>query len=797
MGLGSRIVRTLPGNLYRFGPFQVNAVAGELLKDGTPVKLQEQPFRLLVVLLEHAGEMVSRAELRNRIWPQDTFVNFDSSLRVAVRKLREALGDDAEHPQYVATIPKQGYRFLVVDVQTDVIAAPVHMLVSTAPATAADRLSIPAIQDAGTPRRPSRHWVAASLLLGAVAVAAAILLSFRHGPRLTGHDTVVLAQFVNATGDPVFDGTLRQGFAIQLEQSPFLSLVSEQRIQQTLGLMGQNADAPLTLELARQVCERIASAAVLSGSIASLGSRYVLGLRAEECRTGRILAEEQAQASTKEDVLNALGQMASRFRVRVGESLSTVEKHNTPLVEATTPSLDALKAYSSGWEVLASSGESAALPFFRHAVEIDSHFAMAYGALGLMYSSIGESALAAENTSRAYALRNRVSDKEKFFISAYYDGRVTGNEERALQTCEEWSQAYPRELGPHSFLAGFIYPVSGKYEQAVDEAKKMFQLDPDMPIDYVDLGYMYAALGRYQDAEDILRLASRRNLQVPILLVLQYDIAFLQKKRPDMASAVALAQGRSGAEDWIADHQAFVLAYSGQLHEARRMSRHAADLAQQAAHTERAAMFETGATLWEAMFGNAQAAQRGATAALALAKDREVEYGAAFALALTGDSARAQLLADDLEQHFPEDTSVRFSYLPTLRAQLALNRGQIARAIELLQTAAPNELGQPRSALQGFYGALYPIYVRGEAYLAARRGAEAAAEFQKILNHQGISISDPIGAVAYVQLGRSFVLSGDTQKAKAAYQNFFELWNDADPDIPILQQARAEYAKLL
>jgi DNA-binding winged helix-turn-helix (wHTH) protein/tetratricopeptide (TPR) repeat protein len=790
-------VRTLPGSLYRFGPFQVNAAAGELLKNGTPVKLQEQPFRLLVVLLEHAGEMVSRAELRNRIWQQDTFVDFDSSLRVAVRKLREALGDDADHPQYVATIPKQGYRFLVVDVQPDAITETVPMLASAAPASAADRPFMPAIHDGEIPRAPTRNWVAAAALLSVVAVAAAILLFFRHAPRLTGQDTVVLAQFANATGDPVFDGTLRQGFAIQLEQSPFLSLVSDQRIQQTLGLMGQNAEAPLTLALARQVCERTASAAVLSGSIANLGSRYVLGLRAEECRTGTVLAEEQSQASSKEDVLNALGQMAAKFRVRLGESLSTVEEHNIPLVEATTPSLEALKAYSSGWKVLASSGESAALPFFRHAVEIDSHFAMAYAALGLMYGSIGESALAAENTSKAYALRNRISDKERFFISAYYDGRVTGNQERALQTCEEWSQTYPREIGPHSFLAGFIYPVSGKYEKAVEEARKMLQLDPDMPIVYVDLGYLYAALGRYPEAEDMLRLASRKNLQVPLLLVLQYDVAFLQKKRLDMASAVTLAQGRSGAEDWIADHQAFALAYSGHLQEARRMSRHAADLAQQAAHTERAAMFETGAALWEAMFGNAQAAQQGAMAALALTGNREVKYGAAFALALAGDSTRAQLLADDLQQHFPEDTSVRFSYLPVLRAQLALNRGQTAAAIERLQTAAPNELGQPRSTLQGLYGALYPIYVRGEAYLAARRGGEAAAEFQKILNHQGIIISDPIGALAHLGLGRSFSLLGDKPRARAAYEDFFRLWNNADPEIPILRQARSEYGKLL
>jgi serine/threonine protein kinase/tetratricopeptide (TPR) repeat protein len=619
---------------------------------------------------------------------------------------------------------------------------------------------------------------------------------FHRTPKLTDKDSIVLADFTNTTGDPVFDGTLRQGLAVQLEQSPFLSLISDERIQQTLALMGRPADSRLTPDVAREVCERTAGAAVLDSSISSLGSQYVLGLRAKNCRTGEVLAEEQVQAAKKEDVLNALSQIASRFRTRVGESLTTIERHNTPLAEATTSSLEALKAYSTGLKAIASSGDTAALPFFNHAVEIDPHFAMAYATLGLMYSSTGESALATENASKAYALRDHVSDKEKFFITAYYDGRVTGNQEKAQQTCAAWAQTYPRELAPHTFLAGFIYPASGKYKEAVEEANRAIQIAPDNSVAYVMLATNYAALERLEDAEKTVRLASDRKLDVPLLQVFRYDLAFLKADRAGMEHEAALADSKSGAEDWIADHQAFVLAYSGHLREAMRMSQHAAALAQQSAHHERAALFETGGALWEAMSGNSAETRKSATAALALARDREIEYGSAFALALSGEFSESQSLAKDLEKNFQEDTSVQFSYLPALHALFALNRGEPSKAIEELQVAVPYDLGQPRSNLQGFFGALYPIYVRGEAYLALHQGAEAATEFQKIIDHRGITISDPIGAVARLQLGRAYAMSGDKMKAKTAYQEFLNLWKDADLDIPIFKQAKAEYVKV-
>ncbi|MGA8309907.1 MAG: serine/threonine-protein kinase, partial [Terriglobales bacterium] len=642
-----------------------------------------------------------------------------------------------------------------------------------------------------------KRWkVIVPAAVAVLALSVGSYFYFHRIPKLTDKDTIVLADFTNTTGDPVFDGTLRQGMAVQLGQSPFLSLVSEERIQQVLRQMGRPADTLLSPEVAREICERTASAGVLDGSIASLGDQYVLGLRAKNCRTGDVLDEEQVQAARKEDVLNVLSRIASKFRTRVGESLTTVEKHDTPLAEATTPSLEALKAYSAARRIFSLTGSTAALPLFKRAIEIDPKFAMAHAWLGRMYGDIEEPALSAESTTIAYQLRDRVSDAEKFFVTGSYDLQVTGNLEKAQQTCESWAQTYPREWTPHAFLGGIIYPVAGNYEKAVEESKKAIELDPDRAIAYNRLASGYEYLDRLEEAENTLQRASERKLEIPDFLVQRYDIAFLKEDKAGMEREAAVGQGNAGAEAWISDHEAFVLAYSGHLQQARMMSRRAADLAEQSGQRERAALYETGAALWEAFFGNAPEARRSATATLELSKELYVEYGAAFALAFSGDSSRSQALANDLERRFPEDTSAKFSYMPALRALLALNHNEPSRAIELLQIAAPYEQGAPRSSFHGFFGTFYPVYVRGEAYLAAHQGAEAATEFQKILDHRGIVISDPIGALARLQLGRAYALSGDKSKAKTAYQDFFALWKDADPDIPILREAKAEYAKL-
>lgn len=632
---------------------------------------------------------------------------------------------------------------------------------------------------------------------GAAAVLAlfgAGYLYFHRAPKLTDKDTIVLADFDNKTGDPVFDGTLRQGLSVQLEQSPYLSIISDDRIRGTLQLMGQAAGTRLTPEIAREVCERTGGGAVLEGSIATVGSEYVLGLRAKKCGDGEVIDEEQGQAARKEDVLNSLGQIANKFRNRAGESLAAVEKHDTPLAEATTSSLDALKVYTTAWTTLSSTGPAAAVPFFKRAVELDPKFAMAYAFLGRTYGDIGEFALSAENTRKAYELRDRASDAEKFFITATYFQQVTGELEKAEETYELWGQTYPREIRVPTLLSGQIYPIFGKHEKAMEEAKRAIAINPNFIFSYGNLATSYQFLGRYAEAEAVYEQTVARKIDFPDLLVQRYDLAFLKGDQAEMERQVALCQERKGAEDAIATHQALVLAYSGHLKQAKEMASRALNLAH--AEGERAALLETGAVIWDALFGDAREARRGAAELLKLSNGRDVDYGAAFALAVAGDSANAQMLASDLAKRFGQDTSVRISYLPVLRALLAINYSEPGKAIEALQAAAPFELGVPMSWFNGTFGALYPVYVRGQAYLAARQGAEAAAEFQKILDHRGIVASDPIGALAHLKLGRALVMAGDRAKARSAYQDFLALWKDADPDIPVLQEARAEFAKL-
>jgi tetratricopeptide (TPR) repeat protein len=472
-----------------------------------------------------------------------------------------------------------------------------------------------------------------------------------------------------------------------------------------------------------------------------------------------------------------------------------VKEHDTPLAEATTPSLEALEAYSLALKVHFSSGATAALPLFKRAVEIDPQFAMAYAYLGRVYANLDESDLSAESISRAWQLRDRVSDREKFAVTTRYQALVTGNLEETRHTCEAWTRTYPRDPQPHIGLSVY-YKATGQYEKAVSESRKAIEVDPDFSIGYSDLAVNHVYLDRLEEAENTLRRAAGRGLEIDEFIMVGYDIAFLRGDQTGMEREATRARERSGGENWISNREAFALAYSGHVQQARNMSRRAVDQAQQAAQRERAGLWEAGAAVREALFGNPSEAKKRATTALTLSKDREIAYGAAFALALSGDFARAQQLADDMARRFPEDTAVRFSYLPTLRARMALNHGDDSKAIELLQVAVPDELGAPRSSIHALFGALYPVYVRGEAYLAEHKAAEAASEFQKILNHRGIVVSDPIGPLARLQLGRAYVMLGDRSRAKSSYQDFLSLWKDADPDIPILKEAKAEYAKL-
>ena len=618
------------------------------------------------------------------------------------------------------------------------------------------------------------------------------------GLRLTDKDTIVLAEFENKTGDPVFDDTLRQGLSVALQQSPFLSVIPDQQVQATLALMGQPRDARLTADTAEQICERTGSAAVLEGSITSLGSQYVVGLRARNCNTGDILDEEQIQAGRREDVLNSLSQLARTFRTRVGESLATVEKHSVPLEQATTSSLDALKSYSAALKVNLSGGNAASLPLYQRAVEIDPNFAMPYASMGIGYTQLGEWTLARENTIRAWELRDRVSDPEKFFIDFTYDRQVTGNLEKAFQTLELWAQTYPRHADPdpQDLLAGISVKGTGRWERVIEQAKKSIAARPDRGLMYENLIDSYYFLDRFDESQRVLQQASARKLQSTSYLAFGYNLALLKGDKQQMDRIVAMAKGTRVAEHWLANCEALALVRSGHLQEGRRTSSRAVLLAQQEGVRETAATYQAVRAMWEALSGNPREARRTATEALATSNSRDVEYAAGLAFGFIADSSRSEALAADLEKRFPEDTFVRFTYLPVLRALGELNRGRPAESVEQLQVALPYEFAANGLNINLFLGGLHSAYVRGEAMMAAQRYAEAAFEFQKILDHRGIVGADPIGALAHLQLGRVFALSGDKTKAKAAYEAFLALWKDADPAIPILKNAKAEYGRL-
>jgi eukaryotic-like serine/threonine-protein kinase len=604
---------------------------------------------------------------------------------------------------------------------------------------------------------------------------------------------IVLAAFENKTGEAAFDGTLRQSLAAELQQSPLLTVISEERIRKTLELMLRPKDSRLTPEIAREICVRTGGVAVVEGSIALLGNQYVLALRATNCGSGDTLDDEQVVANRKEEVMGSLGPTAGKLRTHIGESLATLQKP-VPLEEATTNSLEALQAYTTGWRLPSSKGS---LDHYKRAIAFDPQFATAHAMLGLTYYGTGQTELAAEYSRKAYQLRQRASESEKLFIDYNYDRNVTGNLEKALRTLELWANTYPQDVRPPGLMGGKVTLCTGRYEKAIQEDEIAIRLNPSVRYPYGGIATANIFLGRLPQAEDALRRAAERKIDDDDFLILRYYIAFLKGDSAGMEQQARLAAGRQGAEDSMAHHQAMVLAYSGRLVEARGMWLHSTDLARQTNDKDRAAVYQTGAALCEAHAGNTREALQRAQAALGLSKGQDVTYGVAYVQAISGDSASARKMADDLNKRFPEDTLVQFIYLPVLRARIALQENNPGKAIAELQVARPYDLAMPGMGFLGYYGGLYPVYVRGEAYLAAHQGAEAAAEFQKILDNRNIAYADPIGALAHLQLARALVLIGDKAKAKAALQDFLALWKDADKENPVLVKANSEYAGLI
>jgi eukaryotic-like serine/threonine-protein kinase len=662
--------------------------------------------------------------------------------------------------------------------------------------------------------RRARRWLVASA--AALVVIAAVAGAYRYlhprqARRLTDKDTIVLADFANTTGDPVFDGTLRQGLSAQLEQSPFLNLLSDTRIAQTLALMARPKDARLTQDLAREVCQRTASAATIEGSIASLGSQYVLGLKAVNCASGDLLAEEQVTANGKEQVLKGLGEAAASMRQKLGESLASVEKYDAPPENVTTPSLEALQAYSSGYRAqMVKDDAAAAIPLFQRAINLDPNFAMAYARLATNYSNVGETARAAENTQKAYGLRERVSAREKLYIASHYENYVTGDLEAARRSFELWAQTYPRDHTPPGTL-GSIYLSLGEYDRALIAKQEALKLDPGSGFAYASVVVAYRYLNRLDEAKALAQEAQAHGADSPDIHSQLYLIDFLQHDAAGMEREAAALMGKPGYEDLMLSYESDTAAYAGQFIKAQELTRRAAESAQSADERETAANYEAEGARRAALVGSRGLAKQNAQAALALSNGRDAQANSAIALALGGDTSQVMRLGDNLSRRFPKDTLVQFQYLPMIQAATVLGDGtgsqDADKAISALLAASPYELGN-----------IAVVYLRAEAYLAAHQGPAAAVEFQKILDHPGVVVNDPIGALAHLGLARAYALqagvgaglvpaqTGRRQaaplqpevvaKARTAYQDFFALWKDADPDIPILEQAKAEYTKL-
>jgi DNA-binding winged helix-turn-helix (wHTH) protein/tetratricopeptide (TPR) repeat protein len=772
--------------LYEFGKFRCDPREHLLLCEGKPVPLSPKSFEILVVLIQSNGRLLTKDELMKQVWP-DSFVE-EANLTVNISALRRALGEASEGQQYIETVPKRGYRFVV-----PVIENRDGVTMGTAQtSTATQKEQPPAVTSVPTTSAKLRRWWLAPVGLLVVTILISAVLVFRAPAKLSDKDKVVLADFANSTGDSVFDDALRQGLSSQLEQSPFLNLLSEERIAQTLVLMARPKDSRLTHELAREVCQRTASAAVLNGAIAQVGTQYLLTLKAINCSNGESLGSAQAQASDKNHVLDALGKVASEIRNKLGESLASVQKYDAPPENVTTPSLEALKAYSLGYQAMVvRSDYAASIPLFQRAISLDPKFAMAYARMGTSYFALNEMVRAAETVQRAHELQKRVSEREQFYIAEHYEILATGNLEAARKVDELSAQTYPRDT-PYTNL-GLIYSELGDYDKALAAFEDALKFNPETGNRYANLVSGYVQLNRLDQAKATAREAQRHHIDYPDVHVNLYWVAFLEHDAVGMEREAAEMMGRPGHEDQMLNYQADTALYGGQLAKARALTRRAMEAAQNVDEKEAPALYQADAAVREALVGNADLAKQQARAALALSDDRDAEALSAIALAMAGDFAQASRLANDLGRRFPADTIVQSNYLPTIHAAAFLGRKDHGKAIEALVAAAPHELG---GNIQSLNFVLYPVYLRGEAYLAAKQGIAAAAEFQKIIDHPGAVRSEPIGVLARLELGRAFVLSGDNIKAKAAFQEFLALWKDADPDIPIFKQAKAEYSSL-
>jgi DNA-binding winged helix-turn-helix (wHTH) protein/tetratricopeptide (TPR) repeat protein len=767
--------------LARFGSFEVDFRERKLTKGGIRIRLQEQPFRILALLLERPGQLVTREEIRRQVWPQDLFVEFDAALNTAVGKLRAALNDTADNPRFLETVPRHGYRFV-------------------APVAWSPEVEEPVASKPHARKRPYM-WYAAAVIVAAAAIAG--LWHLRQGaPKINAEDTIVLADFVNTTGDASFDDALKTALRLSLEQSPFFKVLSDSALARTLQQMTRPASTPLTAEVTRELCQRAGSKAYLVGSIGTLGSRYVLGLKAVNCQTGDTLAEQQSFVASKDKVLDALGAAASKLRRELGESLASVQKFDVPLVRATTPSLEALKGYSLASKTFDEKGPPDALPYYQRVVQLDPDFAAGYRGLGLVYSALSQTDRASYYYTRAYQLQDRVSEWEKLAVTADYYLNVTGELDKAAEAYERWIELYPRNIGPISTL-GIVYALQGQYEKAIETTRRAMGVGPSYG-SYANLALYKLALQRFDEGQRFIDEAQGKRMDGLEFRSARYALAFLRSDSAAMAEQQKWFAGKP-EENYGLSLASDTEAYRGHLRVARELTTRAVASAIRADNKESGAIWLANAALRNAAFGNALEARQTAAKALKLAPTSQgIEAEAALALAMAGDASRAESLAQDLNKRFPLDTQVQSLWLPAMRTQSALSGKNSGYILTDPQNVSPIEYGGMLFTINPT--CLYPTYIRGNAYLAAGRGKEAAIEFQKIIDHNGVVWSCWTGALAHLGIARANALQAitgqrvdaDAARARAlsAYNDFLTLWQDADPNIPILKQAKAEFAKL-
>jgi DNA-binding winged helix-turn-helix (wHTH) protein/tetratricopeptide (TPR) repeat protein len=801
-----------PSPVYRFGVFQANLAARELRKHGVRVRLPGQPFCILSMLLERPGEVVTREEMQQRLWTSETFVDFEHSLNTAIKKLRAALGDSPENSRYIETVPRLGYRFVApiqVVTESPDLQGVKHILEIELPVATS---AVDAAADSKIPEIPGvfgkKAWkisVLAIIVVVAVLIGGILRSLSQKARRLTNKDTIVLADFTNATGDPVFDDTLKTALNVSLRQSPFLNVLSESELAKTLQEMTRAPGTRLTPEVARELCQRARSKVYLAGAIGSLGSEYVLGLKAVNCQNGDTLAQEQVTATAKEKVLGALGEAASKLRGELGESIATVQKFDTPLAEATTSSLEALKAYSLG---LREQDAATALVFLQHAIQLDPDFAGGYYAIGNKYESMGQVGRASEYFTKAFQLRERASERERLSIMAEYYSSVTGELDKAAQSYREIIDSYPQSSNAYGGLI-WQYLALGQFTKAEGAGREALRLSPDSLIPYINLSGALVSQERLGEAQAILQEAQARKLGDDFeglsLHTSFYELAFVDGDSPTMLEHQKWLLSKNEFESYGLGLAADTEAYAGRLGKAELLTRQAVDSAVRADNKEFGATWNEHAAVREAAFGKAAEAKRLASDGVKLyASSQAVQVEAALAFAMVGDGPRTESLVQNLNKQFPLDTQMQTLWLPAIRAQLALSRNSPARALNELPVPSQLEFGLIQFA--NSVSCLFPIYLRAEAYLAAGRGQQSAAEFQKLLEHRGIVGNCFTGALAHLGLARANVMQARTSqgadadaariRALAAYKDFLTLWKDADPDVLILKHAKAEYAKL-